>query len=61
MKGVWPVTITPFTADSKIDYDAVLRIIEWSAKDPALLTGSRKLAIDRFYAREQMFAKHFFG
>ena len=27
--GVWPVMITPFTADNKIDYDAVLKIIEW--------------------------------
>lgn len=27
--GVWPVMITPFTQDNKIDYDAVLRIIEW--------------------------------
>ena len=25
--GVWPVMITPFTADNKVDYDAVLRII----------------------------------
>lgn len=30
--GVWPVMITPFTADNKIDYDAVLRIIEWYDK-----------------------------
>ena len=37
------------------------RIIEWSAKNPALLTDSRKLAIDRFYACEQMFTKHFYG
>jgi len=29
-------------------------------KDPALLTGSRRLEIDQFYACEQMFAKHFF-
>ena len=27
--GVWPVMITPFTADNRIDYDAVLKIIEW--------------------------------
>ena len=27
--GVWPVMIMPFTADNKIDYDAVLKIIEW--------------------------------
>ena len=27
--GVWPVMITPFTADNKVDYDAVLRIIQW--------------------------------
>ncbi len=27
--GVWPVMITPFTEDNKIDYDAVLKIIEW--------------------------------
>ncbi len=31
--GVWPVMITPFTADNKIDYDAVLRIIEWYDKE----------------------------
>ncbi len=30
--GVWPVMITPFTEDNKIDYDAVLRIIEWYDK-----------------------------
>lgn len=30
--GVWPVMITPFTADNKIDYDAVLRVIEWYDK-----------------------------
>jgi 4-hydroxy-tetrahydrodipicolinate synthase len=27
--GVWPVMITPFTEDNKIDYDGVLKIIEW--------------------------------
>lgn len=27
--GVWPVMITPFTKENKIDYEAVLRIIEW--------------------------------
>lgn len=27
--GVWPTMITPYTEDNKIDYDAVLRIIEW--------------------------------
>lgn len=31
--GVWPVMITPFTEDNKIDYDAVLRIIEWYDKN----------------------------
>lgn len=31
--GVWPVMITPFTADNKIDYDAVLKIIEWYDKE----------------------------
>ena len=31
--GVWPVMITPFTEDNKIDYDAVLRIIEWYDKE----------------------------
>ena len=31
--GVWPVMITPFTSDNKIDYDAVLRIIEWYDKE----------------------------
>lgn len=30
--GVWPVMITPFTADNKVDYNAVLRIIEWYDK-----------------------------
>ncbi len=29
--GVWPVMITPFTADNKIDYEAVQRIIDWYA------------------------------
>lgn len=27
--GVWPTMITPYIEDHKIDYDAVLRIIEW--------------------------------
>lgn len=27
--GVWPTMITPYTEDNKVDYDAVLRIIEW--------------------------------
>ncbi|MCR5625798.1 MAG: dihydrodipicolinate synthase family protein [Lachnospiraceae bacterium] len=31
-KGVWPVMITPFTDDLKIDYDGVLKIIEWYDK-----------------------------
>ena len=31
--GVWPVMITPFTEDNRIDYDAVLRIIEWYVKE----------------------------
>lgn len=30
--GVWPTMITPFTKDNKIDYDAVLKIIEWYDK-----------------------------
>ncbi len=30
--GVWPTMITPYTEDNKIDYDAVLRIIEWYDK-----------------------------
>ena len=30
--GVRPVMITPYTEDNKIDYDAVLRIIEWYDK-----------------------------
>lgn len=30
--GVWPVMITPFTEDDKIDYDGVLKIIEWYDK-----------------------------
>ena len=29
--GVWPVMITPFTEDNKIDYAAVQRIIDWYA------------------------------
>ena len=29
VNGVYPVMITPFTEDNKIDYDAVLQIIEW--------------------------------
>ena len=27
--GVWPVMITPFTEDNRIDYDSVLQIIDW--------------------------------
>ncbi|MDD2970496.1 MAG: dihydrodipicolinate synthase family protein [Lachnospiraceae bacterium] len=30
--GVWPVMITPFTEENKIDYDAVSRIIDWYDK-----------------------------
>ncbi len=30
--GVWPTMITPYTKDNKIDYDAVLRMIEWYDK-----------------------------
>lgn len=30
--GVWPVMITPFTEDNKIDYNGVLQIIEWYDK-----------------------------
>lgn len=30
--GVWPTMITPYTEDNKIDYDAVLKIIEWYDK-----------------------------
>ncbi len=30
--GVWPTMITPYTQDNKIDYDAVLKIIEWYDK-----------------------------
>lgn len=30
--GVWPVMITPFTEDNQIDYDGVLKIIEWYDK-----------------------------
>lgn len=29
--GVWPVMITPYTEDDKIDYDGVLDILEWYA------------------------------
>ncbi len=29
--GVWPVMITPYTVDNKIDYDGVLKIMEWYA------------------------------
>ena len=29
--GVWPVMITPFTPDNKIDYTAVQGIIDWYA------------------------------
>ena len=31
--GVWPVMITPFTADNRIDYAAVEKIIEWYDKE----------------------------
>lgn len=30
--GVWPTMITPYTEDNKIDYDAVLKVIEWYDK-----------------------------
>ena len=30
--GVWPTMITPYTEDNKIDYEAVLKIIEWYDK-----------------------------
>ena len=31
--GVWPVMITPFTEDNRIDYAAVEKIIEWYDKE----------------------------
>ena len=31
--GVWPVMITPFTADNKIDWDGVQKIIDWYDKE----------------------------
>lgn len=30
--GVWPVMITPFTEDNRIDFDSVLQIIDWYAR-----------------------------
>jgi hypothetical protein len=27
--GVWPTMITPFTADNKIDYPAMEKMIDW--------------------------------
>jgi len=30
--GVWPVMITPFTADNKIDFDGVAEILAWYEK-----------------------------
>ncbi len=30
--GVYPTMITPYTADNKVDYDAVLKLIEWYDK-----------------------------
>ena len=30
--GVWPVMITPFTEDNKIDYNQVLKLLEWYEK-----------------------------
>ena len=29
--GVWPVMITPYTEDNKIDYDGVLELLRWYA------------------------------
>lgn len=29
--GVWPVMITPYTEDNKIDYDGVLELLQWYA------------------------------
>lgn len=31
--GVWPVMITPFTQENKIDYNAVSQLIEWYDKN----------------------------
>ena len=33
LQAARPVMITPFTEDNRIDYDAVLRIIEWYDKN----------------------------
>ncbi|MBQ3004481.1 MAG: dihydrodipicolinate synthase family protein [Clostridia bacterium] len=30
--GVFPTMITPYTADNKVDYDAVLKILDWYGK-----------------------------
>ncbi|MDC7232775.1 MAG: dihydrodipicolinate synthase family protein [Spirochaetales bacterium] len=29
--GVWPVMLTPYTEDDKIDYDGILEMLEWYA------------------------------
>ncbi len=29
--GVWPVMLTPYTEDNKIDYDGVIEMLEWYA------------------------------
>ena len=31
--GVYPTMVTPFTADNKIDYNGVLKILEWYAEN----------------------------
>lgn len=31
--GIWPVMITPFTENNKIDYDAVKQIVDWYIKN----------------------------
>ncbi|MDF2614226.1 MAG: dihydrodipicolinate synthetase family protein [Clostridia bacterium] len=30
--GVWPTMVTPYTEDNKVDYEGVLKIIEWYNK-----------------------------
>lgn len=30
--GVWPVMITPFTEDNQVDYDGVLRLMDWYSR-----------------------------
>lgn len=59
--GVWPVVITPFTEKNEIDYDSIVKLIDWYDKNEVAgifavcqssemfeLTATERIALTRF-------------